>query len=68
MSSDSQNVDNGSNGTSIIPELTEQTKSWTKHTNPSYQPAFERVELTEVRAPFWGMANHAMHEYFDERR
>jgi len=33
-----------------------------------YQPAFNRVELTEIRAPFWGIANNAMDEYFEERR
>ncbi|HEY52184.1 MAG TPA: hypothetical protein G4N94_01870 [Caldilineae bacterium] len=35
---------------------------------PAYQPAFNRAELTEIRVPFWGIANHAMHEYHDERR
>ena len=25
--------------------------------DPDYQPAFNRVELTEIRAPFWGIAN-----------
>ena len=32
---------------------------------PEYQPAFNRVELTEIRAPFWGIANNAMQEYFE---
>jgi len=36
--------------------------------NSEYQPAFNRVELTEIRAPFWGIANNAMDEYFEERR
>ena len=68
MSIDSQNTDNGSTDASIMPELNGQSKLGNKHTNPSYQPAFDRDELTEIRAPFWGIANHAMHEYFDERR
>jgi len=40
-----------------------------RHVNSDidYQPAFSRVELTEIRAPFWGIANHVMQEYFEER-
>lgn len=36
--------------------------------DPDYQPAFNRVELTEIRAPFWGIANNALDEYFEEQR
>ena len=67
MSNDTQNTDNGSNGASAIP-TTAPTEPRNESVNPGYQPAFERVELTEVRAPFWGIANHAMHEYYDEQR
>jgi hypothetical protein len=36
--------------------------------SPDYHPAFNRVELTEIRAPFWGIVTNAMDQYFEERR
>ncbi|NOX61178.1 MAG: hypothetical protein GXP42_04425 [Chloroflexi bacterium] len=49
-------------------ELVEQVRYWNAYINPGYRPDFEIVERAEVRVTFWGIANHTMKEYYDERR
>ncbi len=49
-------------------ELVEQVRYWNAYINPGYRPDFEIVERAEVRVTFWGIANHAMKEYYDDRR
>lgn len=68
MFTDDHSTDDGSPRAAIYPQASAQPTHRIHRTGPAYQPAFERVELTEIRAPFWGIANHAMHEYYDEQR